>query len=77
MDHIFNKKMETATRKTIQDLQLKQLKETVKHLAEHVPFYQKKFKEAKITAADIKTLEDIRKLPFTTRMISGGTCPTA
>jgi phenylacetate-CoA ligase len=67
MDHIFNKKMETASRKSLQELQLKQLKKMVKHLSEHVPFYQKSFKDAKIAPSDIKSLEDIRKLPFTTK----------
>ena len=67
MDHIFNKKMETMPRKKIQELQLKRLKETVHRVYENVPFYQKKFKELKIKPDDIKTLEDVRKLPFTTK----------
>ena len=75
MDHIFNKKMETASRKSLQELQLKQLKKMVKHLSEHVPFYQKSFKDAKITPADIKSLEDIRKLPFTTKDDLRGNMP--
>ena len=65
MDFMFNKKMETAPRKKIRELQLKRLKETVHNVYENVPFYKKKFKELKITPSDIKTLKDIRKLPFT------------
>ncbi len=67
MDYIFNRKMETLPRKDIKELQLKQLKKTVDLVYENVPFYQKKFKELKIKPDDIKTLEDIRKLPFTTK----------
>ena len=67
MDNLFNKKMETLPRKEIKELQLKRLKETVKKLYENVPFYQNKFKELKIKPTDIKTLEDIRKLPLTTK----------
>ena len=67
MDNLFNKKMETLPRKEIRGLQLKRLKETVKKLYENVPFYQNKFKELKIKPTDIKTLEDIRKLPLTTK----------
>jgi len=67
MDNLFNKKMETLPRKEIRELQLKRLKETVKKLYENVPFYQNKFKELKIKPTDIKTLEDIRKLPLTTK----------
>jgi len=67
MDYLFNKKMETLPRNEIRGLQLKRLKETVKKLYENVPFYQNKFKELKIKPTDIKTLEDIRKLPLTTK----------
>jgi len=67
MDNLFNKKMETLPRREIRELQLKRLKETVKKLYENVPFYQNKFKELKIKPTDIKTLEDIRKLPLTTK----------
>lgn len=67
MDHMFNKKSETIPRKKIQELQLKRLKETVHRVYDNVPFYKKKFKELKITPDNIKTLKDIRKLPFTTK----------
>jgi len=67
MDNLFNKKMETLPRKEIRELQLKRLKEKVKKLYETVPFYQNKFKELKIKPTDIKTLDDIHKLPLTTK----------
>ncbi len=67
MEYIFNKKMETMPRKKIQEIQLKRLRETVHLVYENVPFYKKKFKELKIKPDDIKTLEDIRKLPLTTK----------
>ena len=67
MDYLFNKKMETLKRQSIKDLQLKRLKKTVKNVYENVPFYKKKFNELKITPDDIKTLNDIEKLPFTTK----------
>ena len=67
MDFMFNKKMETMPRKNIKELQLKQLKKTVHLVYENVPFYQKKFKELKIKPEDIKTLEDLCKLPLTTK----------
>jgi len=64
---MFNKKNETMPREKIKELQLKRLKETVSLVYENVPFYKKKFKDHKITPSDIKTLEDVRKLPFTTK----------
>ncbi len=54
-------------RKQLKNLQLKRLKETVKRVYDSVPFYQKKFKELNITPDDIKTLDDVQKLPFTTK----------
>jgi len=54
-------------RKGIRELQLKQLKSTVRHVYDHVPHYTKQFKKLGITPDDIKTLGDIRKLPFTTK----------
>jgi len=67
MDNMFNKKIEIMPQKKIKELQLKRLKETVTLIYDKVPFYKKKFKELKITPTDIKTLEDVRKLPFTTK----------
>ena len=67
MDNLFNKKIEIMPRRKIKELQLKRLKETIHCVSKNVPFYQKKFKEQKITPEDIKTLDDITKLPFTTK----------
>jgi len=67
MDKLFNKKIETMPRKDLKEIQLKNLKKTVKNVNDNVPFYNKKFKELKITPDDIKTLDDIRKLPLTTK----------
>jgi len=54
-------------RDKIKKLQLERLKKTVLLVYDTVPFYKKKFKELNIKPDDIKTLEDIRKLPFTTK----------
>ncbi len=44
---------------------LKNLQGFVKRLEEKSPFYQQRFKKAGIVAADIKTMADFEKLPFT------------
>ena len=62
----FNPERETMTREEIEAFQLERLKETVRHCLTN-EFYQKKFKEAGITADDIQTLADVHKLPFTTK----------
>lgn len=48
------------------DKQLEGLKWTVEHTAVNSPFYQAQYKEQGVEAGDIKTLDDIQKLPFTT-----------
>jgi phenylacetate-CoA ligase len=67
MDYIFNPKIEKLSRIEIRNIQLNNLKKTVQLVYDKVPFYKEKFKELKVTPDDIKTLEDIRKLPFTTK----------
>jgi len=48
-------------------LQLAHLKNLVERVYEKVPFYRKKFQQAGITPKDIRSLEDIQKIPFTTK----------
>jgi len=67
MDYFFNSKIEKLPRNKLKEIQIKKLKETVKRTYENVPFYKEKFKKLKIKPEDIKTLADIRKLPFTTK----------
>ncbi len=47
--------------------QLEKLKETVAWVKEKVPYYRNKFKEMGIGPNDIKSLEDVSKLPFTVK----------
>ncbi len=54
-------------RKQLKNLQLKRLKEIVKRVYDSVPFYQNKFKESNITPENIQSLDDVKKLPFTTK----------
>jgi len=61
---IFNK-IESAPREEIEKLQLKRLKDVIGRVYHLSPFYKQKFDELGITPDDIKSLEDISKLPFT------------
>ena len=61
----FNPELETMSRSELEALQLERLQKTVNHCM-NSPFYQNKFKELGITPDDNKTLDDVRKLPFTT-----------
>jgi phenylacetate-CoA ligase len=54
------------TRDELAALQLKGLKWTVKHAYNGSAFYRRKFEEAGVKPGNIKTLDDIKRLPFTT-----------
>jgi phenylacetate-CoA ligase len=58
--------IETIDRAALERLQLQRLQETVRRVAAHVPFYQQKFAELGVTPGDIRSLADLRRLPFTT-----------
>ena len=68
MDTIFwNKELETLDRASLAKLQLERLKETV-FWALKTPFYKKRLSKCGIASADdIKTLDDIKKIPFTSK----------
>jgi phenylacetate-CoA ligase len=57
---------ETMTRQELEKLQLQRLQDTVQRVAKQVPFYQQKFAELGVHPDDIRSLEDVRRLPFTT-----------
>ena len=62
---IWNDDFETLPREAIEALQFKRLKQTLERVYATVPFYQKRFKEAGLTPADIHSLADLHKIPFT------------
>jgi phenylacetate-CoA ligase len=58
-------KNESLSKNELEAWQLAHLKETLVRVFHLVPFYKKKFEEIGIRPEDIKSLEDISKLPFT------------
>lgn len=62
---LWNAEFETLPREAIDALQLKRLQQTLQRVYATVPFYQESFRRAKITPDDIKSLDDLRRLPFT------------
>jgi len=63
----WDKEKECMSRSDLEKLQLRRLKETVFRLYAFVPAYQQKMDEAGIKPDDIKSLDDLKKLPFTTK----------
>lgn len=55
------------SRPELAQLQLRRLQWTVRHAYENVPHYHRRFTEHGVTPDDIRTLADIRRLPFTTK----------
>ena len=60
-------KEETLSREDMQALQLERLKETVTRVYERVLPYRKKMDDAGVKPEDIKSLDDLKRLPFVTK----------
>ncbi len=58
-------KAESAPREEIESTQLDRLQETARRVYAINPFYKQKFDELDILPEDIKSIDDIKKLPFT------------
>ena len=58
--------LEKMPRKQLEELQVKKLKDTI-NVCLQSPFYKKRLGELGITADSINSLEDLRKIPFTTK----------
>lgn len=64
---IWNQNKECMSRDQMHDLQGKRLQKLVKKVYHSTPFYRRKMQEMDLTPGDIRTIEDIVKLPFTTK----------
>ena len=58
---------ECMAREDLEQLQLERLQSTLYRVGTHVPFYKKKFDELKFNYDDIRSLDDVRRLPFTVK----------
>lgn len=70
----FNAERETMTRQQIAEWQLRCLKDTVRHCT-NSPFYKQRLEEAGIGPEDIHSLDDLRRIPFTTKQDLRDTYP--
>ncbi len=62
---ILKPEVECASRSEMKALQTERLKKMVKNAYDNVPFYKQKLDEAGVSPDDIKSIDDIVKLPFT------------
>ncbi len=58
---------ETMPREDLEPIILRRLKTTLDRVYANVPFYRKKFEENGITPNDIQSLDDLKRIPFTTK----------
>ncbi len=63
----FNEEFETLPRPALEALQLKRLQTVLERVYASVPFYKASFDRAGIKPADVASLADLQRLPFTTK----------
>ncbi len=76
MIEYWNPQIERMPVDELKELQEQKLKELVHYVYQHSPFYRKKFDDAGVKPEDIKTLDDVKKLPFTYKQDLRDTYPT-
>ena len=63
----WNPKHEIMPREQIEQLQLTKLRRLAEYANERVPFHRRKFAEAGFAPDQLRTLDDLRRIPFMTR----------
>ena len=64
MERYFQPEIECASRDEIVRLQNERLVKQVKHVWDNVPYYRKKMEEKGVTPDDVRSIDDLHKLPF-------------
>ncbi|MCL1825493.1 MAG: phenylacetate--CoA ligase [Betaproteobacteria bacterium] len=71
----FDPEIETAPRDAIRRIQLEKLQRQLAWVFERVPWYRERFQELGVRPEDIRSLEDVRRLPFTDKQVLRDTYP--
>ncbi len=67
MSNYYQPEIETASREQIRQWQDERLVQQVQHVWDNVPYYRAKMEEKGVTPADIRSVDDLHKLPFLTK----------
>ena len=67
MTRYFQPEQETASREQLTAWQNEGLVKTVRRVWDNVPYYRKKMEEKGLTPGDIRSIDDLHKLPFLTK----------
>jgi phenylacetate-CoA ligase len=63
----WEKEVETLSRDKLRKIQLERLKKTLVNVYENVDFYRKKLDDAGVDPYNFSNLDDVEKIPFTTK----------
>jgi phenylacetate-CoA ligase len=63
----WDEKRECMSREDLEQLQIERLQAIINRVGLHVPFYRNNFSEQKVDLESITSLDDLRRLPFTTK----------
>lgn len=75
MSPIWNPEYECMDRESLHEVQLRRLQMTVSWVWERVPYYRAQLEERGVRPRDIKSLADVRRLPFTDKSALRDTYP--
>jgi phenylacetate-CoA ligase len=64
---IWSPEYECMSRERLEELQIKRLQTTLRRVRDRVPFYRDRLHAAGIKPEDIRSLTDLRRIPFTTK----------
>ena len=64
MEHYYQQEIECASPEKLREIQNKLLPAQVQHVWDNVPYYRKKMQDKGVEPGDIKSVDDLHKLPF-------------
>ncbi len=64
---MFKPELETMSREALLEYQLNLFRKQMAYVYERAPMYKRKFDQAGVRPGDIKTIEDVQKVPFTVK----------
>lgn len=64
---MYQKELETMPRPQLEELQLNRAQHLVKYVYERIPLYTERFDKANVRPEDLKSLDDLKRFPFTVK----------
>lgn len=64
---MYNIEFETLPREALEAIQLRRLQSTLQRVYATVPFYRRQLDQAGVKPSDVKSLADLKRIPFTTK----------